>query len=335
MRGLIYLSARSSRRRSTGARARVQQVRLADPLWHDGVVAECFYCGMNASLTRAHLFQQTFRDAISASSGEVALASSSSQALGMSSDIVYPGDARQSNVTSLCARCNNGWMNDIEVAAGPAFQAIMRGAGFPRPEALFKLAHWAIVVGALSSELFPRLEIPVEHRRQIRNTTTGQPTDFSTHFVWTHDHLPNLEISLLRAETKSPNPAVGWCFMLQAGPLVIYSASPLLGPRVSRVLHDNRVEGVLGAISSNVAYVPWRKREKPEELHVPTHALARSLHGEMVGATDFVETRGKRRLVDFGSGLVHKELSFAFDYGDRLMDMRDQLDLSYLADSFQ
>lgn len=295
-------------------------------------MAECFFCGTDETLTRAHLFQQSFRDAISMASGEVSLSASSSKEQGAYRDVLYRGDIRQSNAASLCSNCNNGWMNDIEQAAGPVFTSIMNGEGFPPPPDLFKLAHWSVVVGALASELIPRLEIPVEHRRAIRFTRTGQPTEFSTHFVWTLDYFPSFEIDIVRFEPESDveEPA-RWCFVLHVGWLVIISASPGFGPRVSRVLHGGGIHSVLGTISSNIVYLPKEARGATTGVLTPSHERMRELHSELFApATEYLETKG-RPVLDLHSAVGRTVNDLTFDYGDTLIDMRDNLDLSYLA----
>lgn len=295
-------------------------------------MAVCFFCGDDEALTRAHLFQQMFRDAIGMSPGEVSLSASSIREPGAYRDLLYSGDIRQAKVTSLCSSCNNGWMNDIEQAAGPVFTSIMNGGGFPWPADLFKLAHWSVVVGALASELIPHLDIPIEHRRAIRFTRTGQPADFSTHFIWTLDDLPGVEMDLVRfaGETDIEDP-VRWCFVLHIGCLVIVSASPSFGSRVSKVLHSGGIHSVVAAISSNIVYLPQEvRRASVEGVLTPSHETMRELHSELFApATEYLETKG-RPVLDLHGAIGRTVNDFTFDYEGTLVDMRDQLDLSYL-----
>ncbi|WP_459385247.1 hypothetical protein [Arthrobacter humicola] len=293
-------------------------------------VPECFFCGANEKLTKAHLFQQSFRDAVNVDSDEVSLAASSVEELGVYRDLLYSGDIRQANATSLCSGCNNGWMNDIEQAAGPVFTSIMNGDGFPPPAGLFKLAHWSVVVGALASELIPRLDIPVEHRRAIRFTRTGQPTEFSTHFVWTLDYLPSFEIDIVRFAGESDlEEPIRWCFVLHVGWLVIIVASPRFGAKVSRVLHGGGIHSVMGTISSNIVYLPQEARGASSGVLTPSHETVRELHSKLFASAKYLETKG-RPVLDLNSAIGRTINDLAFDYGDTLIDMRDKLDLSYL-----
>ncbi|MDR6639459.1 hypothetical protein [Paenarthrobacter nitroguajacolicus] len=263
--------------------------------------------------------------------GKVSLAASSVQMPGVYRDILYGGDIREINVSSLCAACNNGWMNHIEQAASPVFRSIMNGGGFPPPADLFKLAHWSVVLGALSSELVPRLIVPEQHLHAIRRTGTGQPKDFSTHFVWTLDYLPTFQMDIVRfasdADCKAP---VRWCFVLQVGWLVIITASPDFGGRVSKVLHDAGFHGVLGAISSNLVYSPTKFQDASHGILVPSHQRMQELQTELFApAEKYLPTKG-RPVIDMASATERTEIDLSFDYEGKLIDVRDQLDQTYL-----
>lgn len=131
-------------------------------------MAECFYCGTNTKLTRAHLFHQDIRAALPNESSEVTLAASSIRAGGLVQDLIFTGDVREMYVKKLCDPCNRLWMEPIERAAGPIVESIMGGRGAPPPRDLFRLAHWATIFSALATQTGPSFDVPVEHRRQIR-----------------------------------------------------------------------------------------------------------------------------------------------------------------------
>lgn len=296
-------------------------------------MAQCFFCDRDETLTRAHLFQTRFRNAIGAGDGMVSLASSSVATPGVNRDLLFPGDIRERYVTSLCRNCNNIWMNDIECAAAPVFESIMQLKGFPPPSDLFKLAHWATVVGALSSELYHHVEIPVALRREIRNTATGQPTYYSTYFIWTNDYLESLETSFFRV--IAADDAIHWFHVLHAGPLVAISSTPLLGSRIARVLEENGIQSVLGLISSNLVYTARGLREAAEKgVGRPTHKQVHDLLPVLLETDSaYIRTKGTE-VLDLSGGLKFRNVDLSFDFSDRLTDVRDQLDLDYLDGAF-
>ena len=300
-------------------------------------MALCFFCGADESLTRAHLFQSRFRDSIKEVKIPVSLAASSSKAPGEYRDVVYDGDIRKSHVTSLCKDCNNNWMNSIEVAAAPVFESIMGNKGFPVISDLFKLAHWASLVGALSSELFPYLEIPVEHRRAIRDAKTGQAKGHSTYFIWTADYIESIQMDLYRGVVRDDNgvDSVSWFSVLHSGPLVVITVSELLGPRTARVLSEHEIESVLGAFSSNILYVSRGLEEaarggKGRPIHEDVVKAVRLVAGADL---KFVKTRGSE-LADLSRGVEIVKADLTFDFGDSLRDVSDSLDLRYLREVF-
>ena len=300
-------------------------------------MAQCFFCQRDEPLTRAHLLQKRFRESIRAAEIPVSLAASSVNTLGTYRDVIHNGDIRKTYVTSLCSDCNNNWMNSIEVAAAPVFEAIMEDKGFPPVPDLFKLAHWASVVGALSSELFSQLEIPLEHRNAIRRTRTGQAKDHSTYFIWTADYLESIELALYRGATLDVNGAesASWFSVLRSGPLVIISASEFYGARVARLLREHEIGSVLGALSSNLLYVsPGLEEAARGSRGRPTHADVQRVERVVAGsALKFVKTRGSE-LVDFSAGLTMVTEDLGFDFTDCLGDVRDQIDLKYLQEVF-
>ncbi|BBX83717.1 hypothetical protein MAUB_15900 [Mycolicibacterium aubagnense] len=98
-------------------------------------MAECFYCGTDAKLTRAHLLHQRIREALRNESTKVTLGSSSVRSRGLNRDHLYTGDVREIHVKNLCERCNSRWMEPIEQAAAPIIEAIMQGRGDAQAQA--------------------------------------------------------------------------------------------------------------------------------------------------------------------------------------------------------
>lgn len=296
-------------------------------------MAECFFCGNDETLTKAHLFQKGFREMFEKHEGKVSLASSSISTPGVSRDVVFKGDVGQTNVVSLCGDCNNNWMNQIEQAAAPAFKSIMQNKGFPKPADLFKLAHWAVVLSALSSEVTSHIEVPVSHRRTIRFTRTGQPENYSTHFIWTNDYFQSLESSFIRSvyEESSDDDAVQWFHVLYAGPLVAISATPDFGPRIARVLEENGINSVLGTFSSNLVYTPRGLREVAlTGKGMPTHEKIRQILPTVLNADiGYIRTTGSE-VLDLSGGINFNKVDLSFDFTDLLQDKKDELDLTYL-----
>lgn len=300
-------------------------------------MAQCFFCGQDERLTRAHLFQSQFRDAVDGGFGTVSLSASGVAARGINRDLLFQGDIRTQHVTSLCKKCNNDWMNRIECAAAPGFESIMQNKGLPSPPELFKLAHWSTVLGILSSELHPVIEIPAARRYEVRYTPTGQPVNYATFFIWTRDYFPSLQSDFFRvvSDDSMGDDSVHWFHVLHAGPIVLVSTSPFLVSRIAKVLGDKGVQSVLGALSSNLVYVPPGLVEAcAEGTGMPSHSELHDLLPTIVNSgLQYVETRGSQ-VIDLTRGLEFKSVDFSFDFEDRLRDVRDQLDLKYLEGLF-
>lgn len=301
-------------------------------------MAECFYCGTDAKLTRAHLFHQRIREALQNDSTEVTLGLSSVRAGGLARDLLYRGDVREIHVRALCDPCNSRWMEPIERAAGPILESIMQGRGLPQPRELFRLAHWYTVVGALATQTSRRFDVPVEHRRMIRFTTTGQPRDFGTHFIWTLDTYPGAQFDFMRFETGSGTEehGVSWYCALHAGPVVMISAEFVVNTMIARELHHSGVESYLGTVSSNLLWIPNAIRTGRRDsagLVTPTHHAVQETYRNVAGRdVKYVETQGSS-LVSMDE--ARETYPRGFDYGDGLIDIRSELDLSYLDGVFE
>ncbi|MGN7780478.1 hypothetical protein ACTJJE_13270 [Mycolicibacterium sp. 22603] len=269
---------------------------------------------------------------------EVTLGSSSVKSGGVNRDILYPGDVREIYVKNLCGQCNSRWMEPIEQAAGPILESIMRGRGVPQPRDLFRLAHWSTVVGALATQTGSRFDVPVEHRRMIRFTTTGQPQDFGTHFVWTFDTYPGAQFDFMRFETGpgAEEHGVSWYSALHAGPVVMISAEFTVNTMIARELHHSGFESYVGTVSSNLLCIPDGIRtggRLSAGLVSPTHHAVQETYRKVAGrGVQYIDTQG-------GSLVSIDEMRWRypgnFDYGDALVDMRSQLDLSYLDGVFE
>ncbi|MFC6022913.1 hypothetical protein ACFP2T_43030 [Plantactinospora solaniradicis] len=287
-------------------------------------MAECFYCGQDEKLTRAHLFQQRFRDLMGTGDEITRLGSSSHASSGIDRAIEHEGDIRNSVVTALCGDCNNNWMQGIEVAAAPAFATIVRDHGLPQPQELLRLAHWATVVAALASQLHVRIEIPVAMRREIRRAP-GQPDFYATYFVWTSEHLDSVTTSFFRVAAKNPDSdlPVGWYHFLHVGPMVAISCTPQLYGRVARVLRDAGVDAVLGCLGDTVLYVPREFGAAMQELRFPSHDVVQELGWSMLGSgRSYTVAKNQLKLLDLSGGLVFADTDLSFDFEGMLFDFR-------------
>lgn len=301
-------------------------------------MAECFYCGTDEKLTRAHIFQQRIREALPNESLEVTIGKTSVRSEGLERDHLYRGDVRQMHVKNMCGQCNSRWMEPIEKAAGPIMEAIMQGRGFPPPRDLFRLAHWSTVVGALATQTGGRFDVPVEHRRMIRYTRTGQPRDFGTHFVWTLDTYPGVKFDFMRFEIgqDAEEPATSWYSALHTGPVVMISAEFTVNTMIARKLHHSGFQSYLGTVSSNLLCIPDPIRNgqgsSPGLVH-PSHHAVQEMYRSVAGRdVTYVDTKGGS-LVSFDEKV--RSFTAGFDYRDTLVDMRSHLDLSYLDDVFE
>jgi hypothetical protein len=241
-------------------------------------------------------------------------------------------------VKILCHQCNSRWMEPIEQAAAPIFESILRGQGLPRPRDLFRLAHWSTVVGALATQTAGHFDVPVEHRRMIRFTTTGQPRDFGTHFIWTLDTYPGAQFDFMRFEI-GPDPegrGVSWYCALHAGPVVMISAEFTLNTMIARELHHSGIQSYLGTVSSNLLCIPDAirlGRESSAGLVSPSHHAVQEAYRKVAGQdVQYIDTRGGSLLSIDKRRWRYPD---AFDYGETLVDMRSEIDLSYLDGVFE
>ncbi|PPJ36398.1 hypothetical protein C5E45_20325 [Nocardia nova] len=267
------------------------------------------------------------------------LGSSSVRSGGVERDLLRPGDIREMNVKILCVQCNSRWMEPIEKAAAPILESIMRGEAFPPARDLFRLAHWSTVVGALATQTGSRFDVPVEHRRKIRYTTTGQPQDFGTHFIWTLDTYPGARFDFMRFETGSDaeERGVSWYSSLHAGPLVMISAECTVNTMIARELHHSGIESYLGTVSGHLLCIPDAirsgRRQSSAGLVSASHHTVEETYRKVAGPdVEYVDTHGGSLVSIDEWRWRHPE---KFHYGDTLVDMRSQLDLSYLDGVFE
>lgn len=286
------------------------------------LVARCFFCLEDRKLTRAHLFQKDFRDALKQLDNRVYLASASTSDMGVSRSLSYQGDCRATLVTSLCGGCNANWMQRIEAAAASTFRQLIERDLVPPPRELLCLAHWAVVVSALSSELHPRLSIPESQRRAIR-ASVGMPVGFSTYFIWTADYLPSIQMDLYRGFSEAPvGHETHWIHQLHVGAVTIISATPSLMGRVPRILRDSGVHSTLGFIGPTAVYVP-------ETFHDAMAAARHPTHGEMhrlgptilAGDKSFTTAPNGVQMLDLSGGVEMKMVDLSFDFNERLFDI--------------
>jgi hypothetical protein len=288
-------------------------------------VAECFFCGKDEKLTRAHLFQRAFRDVLGTGDGQTRLGSASVAIKGVQREITYGSDIRQTKVTALCGDCNGRWMNRIEVAAAPAFATIVRDHGLPQAKELLKLAHWSVVISVLSSELHPGLGIPRSLRREVRHAPC-LPRGYATYFVWTGQDLRSIQMDLFRVvdEKSDGESGVHWYHLLHAGPMVAISCSPDLFARVPRAFAEAGIHSVLGCLGETVIYIPHQFKEAMSAGDFPTHQAVHDLSpGIVAGGRSFSATANEMDLLDLSGGLIFSRTDSSFDFSGMLFDYRD------------
>jgi hypothetical protein len=229
-------------------------------------------------------------------------------------------------------------MEPIEQAAAPIIEAIMHGRGMPPPKDLFRLAHWSTVVGALATQTASRFDVPVEHRRMIRFTRTGQPGDFGTHFIWTLDSYPGVQFDFMRLEfaPAAEGRGASWYSAFHAGPLVMISAEFTVSTMIARELHHSEFQSYLGTVSSNLLWVPGGFRSRagpPAGLISPSHQAVQETYRKIVGPdAKYTKTQGSSLVTLDEKKYIYPQ---PFDYEDDLVDMRSELDLSYLDGVFE
>lgn len=288
-------------------------------------MAECFFCGRDEKLTRAHLFQRAFRDVLGTGDGQTRLGSASAAVKGVQREITYGGDIRQMKVTALCGDCNGRWMNGIEVAAAPAFAAIVRDHGLPRPKELLNLAHWCVVISVLSSELHPGLVIPRPLRREVRHAPC-LPHGYATYFVWTGQDLRSIQMDLFRVadENSDGESGVHWYNLLHAGPMAAISCSPELLGRVPRVLAEAGIHSVLGCLGETVIYIPRQFKVAMSSGDFPGHQAIHDLSPNIVTERQsFSMTPNHISLLNLSDDLIFSRPDRSFDFSGMLFDYRD------------
>ncbi|WP_232828852.1 hypothetical protein, partial [Kribbella monticola] len=286
-------------------------------------MAKCFFCFQDRPLTRAHLFQRHFREAIAISEKGVNLTSSSAAHKGVDRAISYNGDMREAHVTSLCSDCNSNWMQSIEIAAAPVFRELVKGERILPPDDLLKLAHWAVVLGALSSELYPKLVIPPDQRDLIRKA--GQlPSEFSTFFVWLGESLTGLQMDLYRGVAVRPGgEEVNWVSVLHAGPIVMISATPGITPRIARVLGDAGIDSALGFIGETMVYIPSKFQAAMSADNTLTHQRVHDLGTQYFGGQRVFTTAANGvAIMDLSHGVKMEDADMSYDFTAQLFDYR-------------
>lgn len=309
------------------------------PYCQEGRMAECFYCGADEKLTRAHLFQQRIREAIPNESLEMTISRTSVKSGGIERNLLFPGDVRETHVKNLCIQCNSRWMEPIEQAAGPILESTMQGGGLLQSRDLFRLAHWSTIVGALATQTSGHFDVPVEHRRAIRFTRTGQPQDFGTHVIWTLDTYPGVKFDFMRfvigQDTKEP--AVSWYSALHVGPVVMISGEFAVSAMIAQELHQSGIQSYLSTVASNFLYVPDAIRtgqwKSAGGLVHPSHDALQETYRKVAGPdAKYVDTHGGPLVSIDKMKWRHPEV---FDYKNALADVSSSLDLSYLDGVFE
>lgn len=301
-------------------------------------MAECFYCGVDEKLTRAHLFQKPIRDALANVSDEMVSVQSSLGVDGLEMDKIQRRDIRNRHIRILCGGCNNGWMEQVEQAAEPVLKAIMRERSIPPVSDLFRLAHWAVIVNALATQTVGRWDVPIDHRRAIRYSVTGQPDGFGTHFVWTSDNYPSVAFDFMRSVGEGgladEDRPVTWYCALHAGPIVMITAELTLHTVIERKFRSSNFENYVETLNSNLLYLPDAVQEgagEPGGLVELGHHEIRELYQKAAApGAEYVTSNSGRKMVSIDELRWTTAEHGDFEHIRTLVDKRAELDLSYL-----
>jgi hypothetical protein len=129
----------------------------------------CAFCGKD-DVTKEHLFARWIRDTYR----EFMTRGPSAMALERDDSVVwqYSGDTLEQGVNGFCARCNNGWMSQLEVRAASVMQPMIRGEITGPVKMRYteqaKVASWAMKTALVLQQLHPTVSfIPTSDYRDF------------------------------------------------------------------------------------------------------------------------------------------------------------------------
>lgn len=135
----------------------------------------CIFCG-NESLTREHVYSRSWieRLAPQATSFTNERAAGYRTAVPVNTWVSSEADVV---VRCVCAGCNNGWMNRLDVAAEEMVTALARGVMKVRlvDEALPLFANWAVKMALVMECLMTPMVAPPEARTRFYREQTPPP----------------------------------------------------------------------------------------------------------------------------------------------------------------
>ena len=138
--------------------------------YSQGVAANtCIFCG-GAPLTREHLWPDWLRRELEIKVGFDWRIQQESEG-STTRDHAWTAPPFNQQVRAVCARCNSGWMSDIESAAKPILQALIRADGRQLHRRMQRtLATWGFLKACIFDDFIPR---NVLCRRRIGGISTS------------------------------------------------------------------------------------------------------------------------------------------------------------------
>ncbi|MDA0136405.1 hypothetical protein [Solirubrobacter deserti] len=136
----------------------------------------CIFCG-GTPLTREHLWPDWLRRELEIKAGFDWRMQQESDGT-TTRDQAWTAPPFNQQVKAVCARCNNGWMSEIESAAKPILQALVRAEGRQLHRRMQRtLATWAFLKACIFDELHPAERTVPEAHRQFLYEHKEPPPD--------------------------------------------------------------------------------------------------------------------------------------------------------------
>lgn len=138
----------------------------------------CMFCAHDGALTAEHVFPAWAKSYLDDPDGGAGTHRRTTIRLEEPEDQQreYKGRAAELTVRSVCARCNNGWMSQLEGDAQPFLATMIRGHGRTYCErGMTTIATWFVKTALVAGSRFPPL-LSSSFYEQIRSDLRPSPT---------------------------------------------------------------------------------------------------------------------------------------------------------------
>ncbi|WP_411815821.1 hypothetical protein [Gordonia sp. SND2] len=143
----------------------------------DAQTRQCDMCGRAAPdvrMTREHIFAQSLRDTVAESDDHTFTSATGPTVAGLTrTDHHRPVNLMDVTTRTICDRCNNGWMSELEVRANPVLRRLIAGTDHLSADEVDTVRLWGAKTAAVEQMAAARGrdEAPVaaEDRRSIRD----------------------------------------------------------------------------------------------------------------------------------------------------------------------